>query len=93
METQSNISNIFIFVLAPYPPGKIKIVDINSTSVTLSWVAPELETGPTNYIVTAFDNITSQLNGSCETQGYQHIKECYSNQLNKLHLLILLLLI
>lgn len=73
METQPNISNIFIFVLAPYPPGKITIDDINSTSVTLSWGAPELETGPTKYIVTAIDKETNKQNGSCKTQGYQPI--------------------
>lgn len=72
METLSNISNIFISVLAPYPPGNITI-DINSTSVTLSWVAPKLETGPTKYIVTAIDKETNKQNGSCKTQGYQPI--------------------
>lgn len=77
MGTQSNISNIFISVLAPYPPRNITIDKITSTSVILSWVAPILETGPTKYIVTAIDKETVKQSGSCKTQGYQPIKECY----------------
>lgn len=54
-------------------------------------MAPGIETGPTNYIASALDKFAPYLNGSCETQGYQYIKECYSNQLIKLHLWISLL--
>lgn len=86
MKTQLNVSNISISFLAPHPLGNITVTNINYTSINISWVAPELETGPTNYIATALDNFAPYLNGSCETQGYQHIKECYSNQLNELHL-------
>lgn len=61
--------NSFI-VVAPYPPGDITIENITSSSVTLSWKAPELQTGPTKYVVTAFDNETSTQPDPCETQGY-----------------------
>lgn len=66
-KSKSNISNIFISVLAPYPPGKITIGYINSTSVDLSWKTPELETGPTYYIVTATDQETNA--DPCVTKG------------------------
>lgn len=85
-KTQLNVSNISISFLAPHPLGNIKVANINYASINISWVAPGIETGPTNYIASALDKFAPYLNGSCETQGYQYIKEFYSNQLIKLHL-------
>lgn len=62
--------NSFIVVVAPYRPRNITIKNITSSSVILFWEAPELETGPTKYVVTAFDNETSTQPDPCETQGY-----------------------
>lgn len=62
--------NLFFFDVAPYPLGNITIKNITSSSVTLSWEAPKLETGPTKYKVTAIDNETSIQPEPCETQGY-----------------------
>uniref|UniRef100_A0A8W8J4S9 protein-tyrosine-phosphatase n=1 Tax=Magallana gigas TaxID=29159 RepID=A0A8W8J4S9_MAGGI len=55
---------------APHPLGNIKVANINYASINISWVAPGIETGPTNYIASALDKFAPYLNGSCETQGF-----------------------
>uniref|UniRef100_K1R9H5 protein-tyrosine-phosphatase n=1 Tax=Magallana gigas TaxID=29159 RepID=K1R9H5_MAGGI len=65
----SNYTTFQTLPTTPHPLGNIKVAYINYASINISWVAPGLETGPTNYRASALDKFAPYLNGSCETQA------------------------